>query len=237
MQSIKTYVIHVRGNKERENYIRNELKKFNIEFEFILEGNMDNMTGADLDKYFKDDFKTVSPRTSCTIKHFYAYERMVENNIPVALVFEDDIELFSSFPEVFDTSLKEAAELHESFVISYESSTQDFIRKSEEIPGKVLYHKPVGRCAGAYLIDLTAAKRILEEGIKNKSNVCMDWFHNEVSDKGLIKIYWCHPAIAEQQSHNGKIRSLLDEKKQGHYYRLKYLIQKTYKQKILNRFR
>ena len=65
----------------------------------------------------------------------------------------------------------------------------------------------------------------------------MDWFHNEISDKGLIKIYWCHPAIAEQQSHNGKIQSLLDEKKQGRYYRLKYFLEKMYKKKVLSRFR
>jgi glycosyl transferase family 25 len=214
------------------------LKKFNIEFEFILEGNMEDMTNADLDKYFKDDFKTVSPRTSCTIKHFFVYERMIKDNVPMALVFEDDIELFLSFEKVFDQSLKEIAEKKlESYVISYESSTQGFISSSEEIPGEVLYHKPTGRCAGAYLIDLTAAKRILEEGIKNKSNVCMDWFHNILSDKELLKIYWCHPAIAEQQSHNGKIQSLLDQKKQGRYYRLKYFIEKTYKQKILSRFR
>jgi glycosyl transferase, family 25 len=237
MQRVKTYVIHVRGNKERENYIRNELKKFNIEFEFILEGNMEDMTDDDLDKYFKDDFKTVSPRTSCTIKHFFVYERMVKDNVPVALVFEDDIELFSSFPEIFDKSLKETAEMRESFIISYESSTQEFISKSEEVPGKVLYHKPKGRCAGAYLIDLTAAKIILEYGNRTKVNFCMDWVHNELSDKGSLKIYWCHPAIAEQQSHNGKIQSLLDEKKQGKYYRLKYFLQKVYKKRILSRFR
>lgn len=237
MQGVKTYVIHVRGNKARENYIRNELKKFNIDFEFILEGNMEDMTDDDLTKYFRDDFKTVSPRTSCTIKHFYAYERMVENNVPVALIFEDDIELFSSFPGVFDKSLKEAAEMRESFVISYESSTRDFISKSEEIPGRVLYHKPIGRCAGAYLIDLAAAQRILEYGNRTKVNFCMDWVHNELSDKGALKIYWCHPAIAEQQSHNGKIQSLLDEKKQGAYYRLKYFLEKTYKHKVLSRFR
>jgi len=238
MQKIKTYVIHVRGNKERENYIRNELKKFNIEFEFILGGNMEDMTNADLDKYFKDDFKTVSPRTSCTIKHFFVYERMVRDNVPVALVLEDDIELFASFEKVFDQSLNEISENKlESYVVSYESSTQEFISKTEEIPGRVLYQKPAGRCAGAYLIDLAAAKMILEYGLKNKSNVCMDWFHNELSDKGLLKIYWCHPAIAEQQSHNGKIHSLLDQKKQGRYYRLKYFLEKTYKQKILSRFR
>ena len=238
MQNIKTYVIHVRGNKERENYIRNELKKFNIDFEFILNGNMDDMTNEDLNKYFKDDFKIISPRSSCTIKHFFVYERMVENNIPCALVFEDDIELFSDFQTVFDQSLNEIKkEKLESCVISYESSTQEFISSSEELPGKVIYQKPHGRCAGAYLIDLTAAKKILDYGIKNKSNVCMDWFHNEIANKDLIKIYWCHPTIAEQQSHNGKIQSLLDEKKQGKYFRFKYFIQKVYKQKILSRFR
>ncbi|MEO5572201.1 MAG: glycosyltransferase family 25 protein [Bacteroidia bacterium] len=234
---IKTYVIHVRGNTERENFIRNELKKFNIDFEFILNGNIEDLTDGDLNKYFKDDFKISSPRSSCTIKHFFVYERMVENNISVALVFEDDIELSGNFPEIFDKSLKEAAEMRESYVISYESSTQEFISSSEVIPGKVLYQKTHGRCAGAYLIDLAAAKKILEYGLKNKVNVCMDWVHNVLSEKGWLKIYWCHPAIAEQQSHNGKIQSLLDEKKQGPYYRLKYFLEKTYKQKILSRFR
>lgn len=238
MQKVKTYVIHVRGNKDRENYIRNELKKFDIDFEFILEGNMEDMTTDEVSKYFKDDFKVVSPQTSCTIKHFYVYERMIKNNIPVALVFEDDIELFNSFGDVFDKSLIEIKERAiTDYVISYESSTQEFISSSEIIAGKVLYQKPHGRCAGAYLIDLAAAKKIMDYGLHHKANVCMDWFHNELSDLGLIKIYWCHPAIAEQQSHNGKIPSLLDHKKQGRYYRIKYFIQKIYKQRVLSRFR
>lgn len=238
MEKIKTFVIHVRGNKERENHIRKELGKHCIEFEFILDGNKEDIPPFYLEKYFRDDFKKKSPQTSCVLKHLLAYEKIVENKIPMALIFEDDIELFDSFQKVFEQSVIEAKKENlTGFIISYESSNQKFISKSEEEQGKYVYLKNHGRCAGAYLVDLKAAITILENAEKQKCNMNVDWFHNELSDNEKLKIYWCHPPIAEQQSHSGKVQSLLDEKKQGRYFRIKYLIQKKYKEKILSRLR
>jgi predicted glutamine amidotransferase len=54
-----------------------------------------------------------------------------------------------------------------------------------------------------------------------------------LADKGLLEIYWCHPAIMEQQSHNGKLPSLLDGKKHGILRRISYASQKLYKRIIL----
>ncbi len=238
MEKVKTFVIHVRGNKEREKHIKRELQKHNIDYEFILEGNMEDITENNLEKYFSDDYKKISPQTSCVLKHFYAYEQIVKNNISIALVFEDDIELFNSFQKIFEASVKESVtENLSGFIVSYEASTQNFIGKSEEVARKYLYKKNNGRCAGAYLIDVAAAKMILDYTYKYKCNMNVDWLHNELSAKGILKIFWCHPPVAEQQSHNGKIQSLLDSKKQGNFYRIKYFIQKVYKEKILSRLR
>ena len=238
MENVRTFVIHVRGNRQRELHISSEMSRHNIKYEFILDGNMEDITEKLLEKYFTGEMKKVSPRASCALKHFFVYEKMIEENIPVALVFEDDIELYDSFQNVFESSVSEARKENlENFIISYESSTQNFISNSEAVSGKYLYRKSHGRCAGAYLLNLNAAKTILQYAYHEKCGTVLDWFHNEFSDKGLLGIYWCHPPVAEQQSHNGKVFSLLDEKKQGYFYRVKFFLQKKYKEKILSRFR
>ena len=51
--------------------------------------------------------------------------------------------------------------------------------------------------------------------ISNKCNKIIDWYHNELIDTIGLQNYWCHPPIVEQGSHNGKMQSIIDDKKYG----------------------
>lgn len=238
MQELKTYVIHVKGAVEREKYIKRELAKHNITFEFILDGNMEEITHEQLEKYFDGVMKNRTPQTSCALKHILAYENMIEENVQKALIFEDDIELFNSFTKIFNTSL---LEIHnhqlKKYIISYENSTLQYVKRSERVSGQVLYKKDHSRCAGAYLIDIEAAKEIIQYLSQQKCDKPIDWIQHELIKNKKINVYWSHPVIAEQRSHNGKMPSLIDHKKMGFFRKLSFFLQKIYKHQILYRLR
>ena len=54
MISVPTFFIYVWGFDERENYILKEHTKHNIPFEFIVDGNKEDLSKDTLDKYFLD---------------------------------------------------------------------------------------------------------------------------------------------------------------------------------------
>ncbi|WP_374166304.1 glycosyltransferase family 25 protein [Arcticibacter sp. MXS-1] len=234
--NLKAYIIHVKGQEERKRHIESELAKTPFEYEFIEDGNISDLSHERLQKYFDGHMLDVKAASSCGYKHFLAYERIVREKLPMAIIFEDDIELFDNFLPILEQSLAEMANNNlKNMLVSYEYSLTWLINRSEEENNKVLYKKPISRCAGLYIVDFQAATMMLERVKKSKCDTAIDLWHNELIEKGLLNAYWCHPTIAQQQSHNGKTRSLIDNKKYGpvriQIYKLKMLY-KTLRQKL-----
>jgi glycosyl transferase, family 25 len=227
MISPQVFVIHVRGNSVREAYITGEMSRHGIAFEFVSDGNIEDLSPDIIEGFAVEPLKSDLPAVSCAYKHLLACSRILERELPFALILEDDIELSASFSAVLANSIAEAHRQGlTGYLISYESTGHHYIKRSELRPGKTLYRKPHGRYAGAYLIDACAAKRLVAYAGSEKCRLPLDWIHNELADKGLLAIFWCHPAVAEQQSHNGKLPSLLDGKEWGLLRRIVYTLQK-----------
>jgi hypothetical protein len=112
-----------------------------------------------------------------------------------------------------------------NFIISLEKSNHAYVHKQELVKDEILYKKKVGRCAGAYLVDIEFVNSLINDIETNKCHRIIDWYHNDLSENDLINIYWSHPTIAEQASHNGKMPSLIDNKKLGWFRRLIYFLQ------------
>lgn len=226
----QVYVIHVRGNAAREAYIRGELGKHGLDFEFMLDANLGDIDQRTLDAYFVGEMHQYSPAMSCTLKHLRVYERMVREGVPFGLIFEDDIALSDNFNAVFAQSLQEIVGRGlENVVVSYESTGFKYVNRSERKAGMLLYRQRHGRCAGAYLVDLAAARTMVEYVAAERCHVPIDWLHNAYADRALLSIYWCEPAIAEQLSHNGAFQSLIDSKGVGLWRRVSFALQRWYK--------
>ncbi|MTI33090.1 glycosyltransferase family 25 protein [Xanthovirga aplysinae] len=234
---VKTFVIHVKGETERERSIKNELSKQKIEAEFILEGNKEEIDDQILEKYFSGKMKKKESRTSCALKHLLVYERMIEKNIPLALILEDDITFYSNFKKIFPKVLEEIKQRDlENFLISLDDSNLRYVNGSEKKAGTLLYHKDRNRMAGAYLIDLKTAKALINCCLEEKCSLAIDWFHNYCTEKGIINIYWCEPTISCQGSLNGDMRSLIDNKKVGSYRNITFGLRRIYR-KLIYKFR
>ena len=82
--------------------------------------------------------------------------------------------------------------------------------------------------AGAYIIDLKGAQNILAEIKNTKCATVIDWYHNVLIDKKVINMYWAHPALVEQGSHNGHLSSTISSKPSSVKRKIAWLAQKYY---------
>lgn len=83
--------------------------------------------------------------------------------------------------------------------------------------------------AGAYLIDLTAARNMLAYLHTHKCAEVIDWWHNTLIKEGIVTMYWAHPPLVEQGSHNGRLNASISSKPQSTLRVVSWQVQKFYK--------
>ena len=97
----KVLVLHVKqGYQERAEHIEKMLARLCIPFEYILDGDVSDLSQEILDKYFKPGKEKLygyTPRTSCSYKHFLAYEYIIRNNLEGALIFNTSVNFYGNF--------------------------------------------------------------------------------------------------------------------------------------------
>ncbi|MFN3917561.1 MAG: glycosyltransferase family 25 protein [Flavobacteriales bacterium] len=240
----KVFIVHVRENNTvRREFITNQMESHGIEFEFMLHGDIVDLNEDNMKEYFLPELisEHPAPRESCSFKHLYIYKEIVNRGVKSVLIFEDDIFLDDKFVEIFNATMKEVQERtdieSDRLFISYENSLLEFVSKKDLTEGQYLYKSNNTRCAGAYFITHSVAQKILNYTLENKLGVGIDWQHKKMLNEGIIDVYWCHPAIAEQGSHNGRLASLLDDKKSGFLRQLSWKIQRFYKKNIRGLFK
>ena len=234
------YIVHAKeGYEYHEERINKLFTKLGLQFEFVTDGDPANFSDALLNKYFSGDIRQLLSTgvLSCTLNHILSYERMVKNNNRFALVFENDPFFLGDFVSKIEKIAIEAATLEHGFLISLENTTLRFPVFKKIKKGQLLYAADYGRCAGAYLLDLEAAKNILSDLQANKCRQVIDWWHNDLVNRKVIKMYWAHPPITEQGSHNGLLSAGISTKNKSLQRRIAWLAQKYYKTYITRWFK
>ncbi len=79
IQTENVFVLHVKhGYEDREEFMERELSRFGIDFEYILDGDIPDITNEIFNKYFdKAYFQRINAEVSCALKHILAYEKIV----------------------------------------------------------------------------------------------------------------------------------------------------------------
>ena len=236
------YVVHgISGYESREIMLDNVLhKQFGLPYELVTESRDTLENEALIRKYFKADILKVLNKGAlyCTLVHILIYEKIIQNNNQFALIFENDVCFIGKdFIEKIALVVNEAKQLEEGFIISIENTTLEFPSWKIVKKGKYLYEALSGRCAGAYLIDKKAAEIMIKDAIEQKCGKVIDWWHNDMIDRKIIKMYWAHPPLTEQGSFNGKLNSSISIRNNGQIRRFRWLFQKFYKMYILRIFR
>ncbi len=235
------YVVHgIKGYDEREKLLIKLLRdQYNMDFNFITESTDAYINEKWIKKYFIQDIKEIlsSGALFCTLVHILCYQKIVAKNNKYAIIFENDVCFLGDFTHKIKPVIKESDTLVKGFIISLENSTLRFPSWKKIKKGKLLYEASAGRCAGAYLIDQQGALNILEDLKKNKCKEVIDWWHNDLINRKIIKMYWAHPPLAEQGSFNGKLPSTIAIRSKGNIRTFRWNLQKFYKMYLLRWFR
>ncbi len=233
---IQTYVIHVASEIQRRKSIEKELDGKGFEVSFILDGDISTLNASRLNTFFSGKMKSAKATTSCAFKHILAYQDILKNKYPFALILEDDIRFYDNI-HLLHSILDEIKDrdLHD-FIVSLEDSRLKYIPRSKRQKGRLLYVENSGRMTGAYLIDFAGAKRILDYTKTKKMRAPIDWFHNECIAEKVISMFWAQPPIAVQGSLEGSVKSLIGKVRFGGLKVLVFRIQRLYK-RIVYSFR
>lgn len=206
----KIFVLHVKtGYEDRARHIEKMIAKLGLPFEYVLDGDMGDLTPEGMDRFFAPPMNTVSAATSCGMKHLLAYER-IENECPNgAIVLEDDIFLNRRFLEILPRSIRQAREFsgEKPFWIGYEATCLKFIPRSRRKKGIVVYPADEIQCAGAYYVTQECAALLRRLTSEQKCSVPYDWFVTSLHRQGGFDIYWTHPVTAVQGTHTGRMPS------------------------------
>ena len=234
------YVIHgVAGYEDREDRLKRDLAAREMDFEFVTEFKDPVQNENLICKYFRED--SLNPLTKgklyCTLVHILAYEKIVSRKQKYALIFENDVYFLNNFAKGFERVMAEARTLPAGFIISLENSTLRFPHWRKIKKEKVLYEAEFGRCAGAYLIDLRGAEKIMEKVNANGFSKVIDWWHNDLVKEGVVKMYWAQPPLTEQGSFNGKLSSSIALRDKGNLRSLRWRLQKFIKMYVTRWFR
>ena len=126
----------------------------------------------------------------CTLSHNAIYRRMVNENIPAALVFEDDVLLTPDFPAALAAAEK-AVDLARPQVFLFSDGTYPPLSRADG----AFTRATCGDCAVGYLITLPAARELLR--INSPMVVMIDsWPRFAARDH--IELYRATPATASQ---------------------------------------
>lgn len=234
------FIVHaLQGYEMHEKRIIELFGSQGIDFEFVTEGDPSNFNDALLQKYFVGHIHNILNKgtLSCTLNHILAYEKMVAKNLAYAIIFENDPFFLVNFLERLTKLANEIRGLPAGFIISLENSTLRFPSFGQTRRGKQLYRAKVGRMAGAYLIDRQGALNILENLKHHKCDRVIDWWHNDLAERGIIRIYWAHPPLVEQGSHNGMLSSTISTQSASLRRKMSWQVQKLYKYYIRRIFK
>ncbi len=108
---MRTFIINLKESTDRRQYMINEMKKTNLEYEFFDAVNGRNIRNIDEIYLREDSFKKIRKiltygEIGCAMSHLLIYKKMIDENIEQALILEDDIIVSNDFKHVFNELLK-----------------------------------------------------------------------------------------------------------------------------------
>lgn len=207
------FVLHVKqGYEDRAEHMERLLAAHRLPFEYILDGDIPDLNEELQERFFGEYSKAkMNPQHSCAAKHLLVYEKIVRENIPYALIFEDDMFLTKRFDRTLESALREMEQRHgasEPFLVGFEATCMGFVPRSQRVKGQVAYPGRFLQCLGCYLVNQAFARTILDEMRADKCHVPVDLWINDLYLKGhKFALYWSHPVVAVQGSHMGKFVS------------------------------
>lgn len=205
---LKIYVIHAKKYTDHERHINGMMSRFGLPFEYILDGDADELDEGFLAKNFTERMRRSDRRIlSCSTKHLLAMQRLLDTEEESALIFEDDVILKKNFLKVYGEVAEEVKQYAgQPVLISFEDTRLRFVEHSRRVKGQHLYKGDRDRFAACYYVNRLGAQAILDNVPLDEP---IDLYHKRLLKGDKLLYLWCHPTIATQGSFNGLFNSSL----------------------------
>ena len=203
---MKCLFINLERRPDRLHYVQNELSKAKLDFERVTAVDCLELTADEMVRWYDEkaaierERKLSAGEIACALSHMTCWKKIIDDNLPYAIVFEDDVVLTEQANSVFDQieNLALNAMLSSKSVILF--SHTKYYKKSNaicELNSTSTLYKSYG-CplwGYAYFITNHAAKALLDDIKKKKIYFPIDnWW--EWGDEGIIDLQSVIPFCA-----------------------------------------
>ncbi len=172
---MKIFMMNLKRSPERKVYMEHQLQDLGLDFEYIEAVDGSKLTEAEIDQLCDRNAIAQHPdwlkpgALGCSLSHYYIYKNIVENNIPYALILEDDVELDDNLPQMIQAIEEKALSVldDELIFLFLASPNVMYFSKMEGIPLNEKNQVRSGLdirafcCSGAYFISHQVAKRMM----------------------------------------------------------------------------
>jgi hypothetical protein len=111
-KTLPCFVISLEQDTERRDHMHRQLDALGLRAEFVPAVNGSSLAPGDWSQYDRErclqiyGVEMMPNEIGCFLSHYRLYERVVRENLPVALIMEDDLEIRPEFPLVLEDLLK-----------------------------------------------------------------------------------------------------------------------------------
>jgi len=217
---MRTFIINMRKDVRRKKDMILQLDRLAIDHDFFegVDGksiSQEKLAGiADIKKLEDKEKRPISELkglVGCTYSHFLIYQKMVDEDIPMACVLEDDVILSSTFKNQLDWL---ESEIQENEIVSLHTLLYDPVHfqstaRVNELGGICTPTPPKIRGTQGYVITLHCARQLIQEMMPIKDFPdCFNRYHLFCPD---VQIRVLFPFIIRHMW----IDSVRDDKKHG----------------------
>ncbi|WP_447840789.1 glycosyltransferase family 25 protein [Enterobacter ludwigii] len=227
---MKVFIINLKSETKKRNNIEAQCKANGFDYEII-----DAVNGRDLQNetthlmaYKHPHSRLTKGVMGCTLSHLYIYSRMVAENIPYALVLEDDITITEPAKSVIESvEMSIRPRSREIYLLNTPEALTPIIKKT--LPDSVTFYRMARASQSpAYILSIETAKTLLGFNYPIKYEVDR-WV--AFRDYCNIKI-WCLPEGVIDSYDQDKLESTLEaERSKVEHERLRFLSKLRKKEK------
>ena len=166
-QSIQIFVISLARAPDRRDSISNHLRELGLEYEIIEAVDGAQLSESECLNFLANGVTYIHGVIGCYLSHIRIYERIIRENIDIALILEDDARLNPDIvPSIlngigyssFDYCLLDCDDVSETTPVFYDLDTQQILT-----PGFPVYETNVGPALlHAYLMTKEGARKRLD---------------------------------------------------------------------------
>lgn len=202
-------VLNVRSFVERRKNIERQLDPLGLRYEFVHAYDVDDLNVGSVRKYLRGS--GLSPgQLSCAMKHFHAFQLMVERNWQRVLILEDDVIVAPDFIEGIQDAIGESSGIQGLHVLFIGSGGNLYTPRNLLVPGQRLYKSAKGRLAEAYIISRRVAEMRIAWIERNGIVLPADNLFERIDHEMGVASYWLEDPVVVQGSKNGTFRSALE---------------------------